>query len=794
MEASVHAVLFPFFMQVVGVGVHYILSHYAEGIPYTAVMFIIGVLVGVVVELVPENAFTFSAETWVGINGEALLLIFLPGLSFLDAYKIDVPLFRKAFWQMVIFAFPAVLIEMVLAALVAFYVFPYGWSFNFCMLFGAILAANDPVHISEQLKELGAPPRLMMHLSGESLLNDASVVVFFLIFSERFFYEFGIPGIGGDAGWVEGFLQFFRFAFGGACFGIVFGVVTLIILYSLNRRLSGEDATVQVVASISCAYLSYYTSEIVFDCAGLVAVVVSALVIKAFGEQYYNDYSLSMHFWEITAYLLDTLLFSLGGCVWGSLLTKSYLDEYDYTMTSSDWSYLGILFLSLTAIRFFSIFVFYPITKRLGVGTNLQETVFLSYGGFLKGSVGIALALALFSETKHLTHGIEDEATRIQFSNDTHKLFCMVGGVTVLTLLIVAPFGEKVLKLLGLITPSDARRKVLENFEKHMHSFTLEEYVDMMTQDRFDVVDFSFLRVNVPALKEVTYEQLQVVVKRHQDACSQPTVGFHDACKLEEDDVESKEAELSKRRLFKTVFNLKVAFTEDDILEERMMFLRLLGNAYDHFMEPMVGEMEPRSFVALTLTTALQSSIDNVTENRPMSTWNSVEMAKDSWIGPVQAILALAGGRHKQSNNGGILSVCNSKVRQIMVFVEAHKRARKKFKDEFNQIDGSLTATEKIVLDECDENIRMAKATLTTFHSADVKLTKSQYVAQILLNKGAQYYRNLVEHGLMSEGEAGEVLEEIQELLFEVWDSHGEDENEMAKSTITPDEKTRLLS
>lgn len=38
------------------------------------------------------------------MNGQALLLLFLPGLIFLDAVTINVHLFFQAFWQLMIFA------------------------------------------------------------------------------------------------------------------------------------------------------------------------------------------------------------------------------------------------------------------------------------------------------------------------------------------------------------------------------------------------------------------------------------------------------------------------------------------------------------------------------------------------------------------------------------------------------------------------------------------------------------------------------------------------------------------
>ena len=168
-------------------------------------------------------------------------------------------------------------------------------------------------------------------------MNDGSAVVFYHIFSLRFLYEMG-TGLGEDVNWGQGFLLFFRLSLGGACIGVAFGVGLLVILYNLNRRLSGEDSVVQVVATIAAAYLSFFTSEILAKCSGIIAVLFCGVVTKAFGETYYNDPHLSLHFWEITEYLLNTLLFALGGCVWGDIIsTKSYGDDTMLVFNGKDW-------------------------------------------------------------------------------------------------------------------------------------------------------------------------------------------------------------------------------------------------------------------------------------------------------------------------------------------------------------------------------------------------------------------------------------------------------------------------
>lgn len=61
-----------------------------------------------------------------------------------------------------------------------------------------ILRQLEAVAVAALLNEVGAPPRLKVHIAGESLLNDGSAIVFYTIFSSLFLLELDIPGLGKD--------------------------------------------------------------------------------------------------------------------------------------------------------------------------------------------------------------------------------------------------------------------------------------------------------------------------------------------------------------------------------------------------------------------------------------------------------------------------------------------------------------------------------------------------------------------------------------------------------------------
>jgi len=229
-------------------------------------------------------------------------------------------------------AFPMVLAGTALTACVAYFLFPYGWSFSLAMTFGAILSATvssscihllipcflifthsftlslikDPAAVAALMSSLGAPPRLQMHIGGESMLNDGSSFVFYTIFSSLFLFELGIPGVGATVNLGQGVATFFREAFGAAAFGIAFGLGLTFFLYKLNRRLNDQENVVQIVATITVAYLSYYTAD-VSGCSGVISVVSCGITAKAYGNAMINDQRMMDSFWSLVEQLLNTV-------------------------------------------------------------------------------------------------------------------------------------------------------------------------------------------------------------------------------------------------------------------------------------------------------------------------------------------------------------------------------------------------------------------------------------------------------------------------------------------------------
>ena len=55
------------------------------------------------------------------------------------------------------------------------------FTFKACLLFGTINSATDPVAVVSLLKSLGVSKRISTLIEGESLLNDGTALVLFLV-------------------------------------------------------------------------------------------------------------------------------------------------------------------------------------------------------------------------------------------------------------------------------------------------------------------------------------------------------------------------------------------------------------------------------------------------------------------------------------------------------------------------------------------------------------------------------------------------------------------------------------
>jgi hypothetical protein len=148
----------------------------------------------------------------------------------------------------------------------------------------------------------------------------------------------------------------------------------------------------------------------------------------------------------------------------------------------------------------------------------------------------------------------------------------------------------------------------------------------------------------------------------------------------------------------------------------------------------------------------------------PLDDWNLLQKASDSWVRSADSIVRrlIHLKRLIRDFNQNFRKDCFH-IEQIIAYMYAHELARKAFKREFIKAEQvTLTEAEKVVLYESEQQVKLAEEELSKFDIMHVKTVRSHYACQILLNRAAYCYKDQLNHGLITEMEAGTLLEEIE--------------------------------
>ena len=363
-----------------------------------------------------------GAISWGGnLDGHLILYVFLPILIFEAGFALDVHTFKKSFLNAFYLAGPGIVTATVMTGL-AFMglIAAFGgsggvledWNVDSgafivlaSMLFGAVVSATDPVAVVALLKELGASKKLGTLIEGESLLNDGTAIVAFVLLigvvtgAEQFL---GTGSFIGSAA-----IGFGKIGAAGGLVGVLIGLLAIVWV-----RKVFNDPLIEITVVLVTAYAVFFVCEHFFHVSGVLGLVALGIVMAGVGRTRISpEVEHFMHeFWEFTAFAANVIIFIVVGVV---IAQKAH-------PTGMDFLILFLVYVAIHVVRGINMGMFYPLMKKAGYGLPGKDAVVVWWGA-LRGAIGLALALVVYSENLRYEFEIDDGGSG--YSSKTTSIF-----------------------------------------------------------------------------------------------------------------------------------------------------------------------------------------------------------------------------------------------------------------------------------------------------------------------------------------------------------------------------------
>ncbi|MGC1442938.1 MAG: sodium:proton antiporter [Burkholderiaceae bacterium] len=295
-------------------------------------------------------------------------------LLFAGALHVDLSELKSYRWQIGVLAVVGTSLSTLLVGGLMYLIL--GWvgpqvPLIYCLLFGALISPTDPIAVMGILKSAGAPKKLELMISGESLFNDGvGVVIFSLLLGVL------ISGQTPDAAHVAHALALE--AGGGIVYGLVLGGIVFYLLQTIDQY------QVEVLITLA-AVMGGYALASRLHISGPLAMVVAGLMIGNHGRELAMSDTTRHHidlFWELMDEILNAVLFVLIGL-------EVLVVHFDQSIAVAAVTAIVVTMVARATLVGLPVSLM-PKLFRLPKGAG---TV-LTWGG-LRGGISVALALSL---------------------------------------------------------------------------------------------------------------------------------------------------------------------------------------------------------------------------------------------------------------------------------------------------------------------------------------------------------------------------------------------------------------
>ena len=550
-------VLFIAVSQILGSVINEVLLRLKIPIPYSVVLLIIGMTLQYI-EISQDNHLGASIAEAASINPHMVFLIFLPVLLFESAFSINYHIMFRSINQAFLLAGPGVIISTLLtASLTKWLLSVYNWDWSVCLMFGAILSATDPVAVVALLREVGASKQLAALIEGESLFNDGTAYVFYLVFVDL------VHGAAFNIG--ESSSLFFRLALGGPLLGIIIGILTAYWLsYCYNNKAA------EITTTIFVAYLAFYLGEnTTIHVSGVLAVVCLGIYMSRSHAVISVNVHAAMHsVWHQISYMANTYIFLLAGI----LIIKIFQTEGAIDIIGSkDFGYLIVVYIIIHIVRLIVVSLLAPFLTKLGYGMSLRDGVVLVWGA-LRGAVGLVLALLV----------LQDDEINLQIRV---RMAFLVAGIVFMTLLINGTTISLILNALGMSVPFKSQIVLLKAAMNHLSNETTLALESIQQDPFYSGADWNYISKTIPKLEQIVTDRIA-----HEDQDNQRKLKLLDKIANENKKREEERAIEEAENLSK---NINVYHLHR--LETQLREARNIAEREDTFIDIIEEEGEDKS-------------------------------------------------------------------------------------------------------------------------------------------------------------------------------------------------------
>jgi CPA1 family monovalent cation:H+ antiporter len=382
-------------------------------------------------------------------------------------------------------------------------------------LFGAMMAATDPVSVVALFRTLGVPKRLQVLLEGESLFNDGTAIVVFALVLSMSLSGGSTTQTNEYYVWIGYIVDFILVAGGGLIIGMLLGWLASQIINNI------DDPLIETTLTTVLAFGTYLIAEHM-DVSGILAVVSAGLVSGNVGPRGMSPTTriLVTNFWEYMAFISNSILFLTIGLV------------IDITALALKWQ---SILLAILAVLLARAIIVYGLSW-LGRDIPLKWRHVLFWGG-LRGAISLALALSL-----PLALGYQVRST----------LQNLAFGVVLFSILVQGLTMEPLVRKLGLTKRSEMQEEYERRHARAVAARSAYNHIEKMHREGL--------------ISHHSWELISPILKNQADAL----ITLVEEVMEFDPDVETEELDTARREALRAQRSSIIGLLNDGVISEEV--------------------------------------------------------------------------------------------------------------------------------------------------------------------------------------------------------------------------------